>query len=166
MNQLRTLFVVIVLGLFIVLLTVGGGAGVEFVTNDSSTQPVADDPPESIASSEAGAKEMAQRVGEMGYTDTRVFIKQDMASSNATTATVIVQINAKSDSGEMLKEEFKQISMEYSDVVSKHPEMGGLTIEAGGVRALVSKDAAVAHSKDRLKDDAYWETVVITGKTK
>ena len=166
MNQLRTLFVVIVLGLFIVLLTVGGGAGVEFVTNDSSTQPVADDPPESIVSSEAGAKEMAQRVGEMGYTDTRVFIKQDMASSNATTATVIVQINAKSDSGEMLKEEFKQISMEYSDVVSKHPEMGGLTIEAGGVRALVSKDAAVAHSKDRLKDDAYWETVVITGKTK
>lgn len=155
----------LIIGVVITLLAVGAiGGGVYAVTTMDSTNESTDQPepateapqetvsedevPEDVKNSVPAAKELKSSMTEEGYENTSVSVAQS--------GEIVVTFNSDASNGAEIKDDMTDVAYLYSDAVEN--ETGGLTVAANGVKLMVSSDAAVAHSEDRLKDDAFEET--------
>lgn len=87
------------------------------------------------------------------YTDARVGITKR--------GEIGAKITPDADSGDELTRELHEIVDVYADVVGEY-EPVSLTVQAGGVRAIVPRAPIQQFAKENLKRDALHETVVIT----
>jgi len=151
--------IAVIVGVVLLALIVGAIGGLFILGGEETTsaEPESEPAPSAVNESQAGASALLEEMRAAGYSEAEVYIKDD--------GEVLLIIGPKADSTEMMREEFRQIAMRYSGVMADHPETHGLTIDIGGVQALVSSEAATAHANGDLQDDAYWETVIITGET-
>jgi len=121
-------------------------------TPTSTAEPVNEDEvPEDVKASLAGAKALKANLS-----DTDTF--ENASVSITKQGEVVVHYNSQASNGQELKNEMAQVAYHYSDVMGEHNETGGLQVRANGVKLMVSSDAAVAHSNDKLKDNAYEQT--------
>jgi len=121
-------------------------------TPTSTAETVSEDEvPDDVKASLAGAKALKANLSE---TDTF----ENASVSITKQGEVVVHYNSQASNGQELKNEMAQVAYHYSDVVGEHNETGGLQVRANGVKLMVSSDAAVAHSNDKLKDNAYEQT--------
>lgn len=118
----------------------------------TTAQPVSEDEvPEDVKDSVAGAKALKANLSESDtFENASVSITRD--------GEVVVTYTSSADNGPALKDEMTEIAFRYSAVVGSHPDTGGLTVAANGVKLMVSSDTAIAYSDGKLKDNAYEQT--------
>lgn len=107
---------------------------------------------EDAQASVEGATELKQKLLDAGYSDARVFVKQDG----------LIGVSFIPDDSTEVKSEMTDVAYMYSDVLEDHPETGGLTISIDGVQMLVSQDATLAYTNGNINADAFEETLAIT----
>lgn len=125
-------------------------------STEMSTSNASLEPSNEAQASKPGATTLKELLADE-YSDVRVFVAQDGA--------VTVSYKSEASNGPALKDEFKQIMLVYADVLTGHPDTGGLNIHSGGVTALVSRDAALAYANGDIQQSAYFETLAVEGST-
>lgn len=131
-----------------------GGGGVESTPNSTVNETVdATEAPQAAQDSYDGAMMMKEELRSTEkFSDAKVFVTKR--------GEVVVVFESDAQYGPDLKNDMTEVAMVYSDVMAEYPETGGLTVSANGIEMLVSSDTALAHSEDRLEDDAYEKTFV------
>lgn len=137
-----------------------GGAGLWIVSEDdrndgrASAKPV-EDPPEKVASAKPLAEAFHAHITEF-YPDARVFITRR--------GTLAMEYPSEAESREGLLTEFNQIATEYSDVIQREEAAPTtLSIVASEVQAIVVESALQAHHNGEINQEAFLETIEVTG---
>lgn len=131
--------------------------GNDSVENDSSsndTEPL-EEIPEEVEAIQPLAQSFTETIHEH-YADARVFISTD--------AELAMEYSTSKESEDALESEIHQIADLYADVVDEIEQDGvTLSIITGQVQGIVPADTVNARVNGNLEQDAFHETIGITG---
>jgi hypothetical protein len=124
----------------------------------ASVEPTATPTPDATPSTDAraaasGAKELKQTLSTDGYNST-VMIGQR--------GDIVVQFQPRHANGPAHKADMRRVAHHYSDALVNQRQMGGLTVESGGVTMLASRDTAMAHGNGDIRNSAFNKTLHFT----
>lgn len=125
--------------------------GTNNTRNDTQT---VEDAPEAVAAAQPLAEAFHAHIHSY-YDNVRVFITRE--------GDIVMEYDTEATSGDELTTEFHQIAVEYADVVGDEYEPNTLSIVADGVQAIVPEPTVDAHVSGDINQEAYLETIEVTG---